>query len=118
MAIHYAHPLDRTFHALGDVTRRQLLGTLSHRGKCNAGELGILFKTAQPTISKHLKVLETAGLVQRHIEGRQHYFTLDDTPMRDAQAWIERHRLFWKNSLDQLGDFLDSADETPNREDK
>lgn len=110
MAIQYSNPLDRIFHALGDETRRQILARLSNAGKCNAGELGVLFKTAQPTISKHLKVLETAGLIQRHIDGRQHFFTFDDTSLNDAQEWIERHRSIWKNSLGQLGDFLDATE--------
>lgn len=107
MAIHYSHPLDRTFHALGDESRRRILATISRQASCSAGELVDLFDTAQPTVSKHLRVLETAGLLNRHIEGRRHFFTLNAAPLREADGWLERHLSFWERSLDQLGDFLD-----------
>ena len=109
MAIQYATPLDRTFHALGDESRRRILSTISRHGRCSAGELVDLFDTSQPTISKHLRVLEDAGLVARSIEGRRHFFTIEAASLRDAEGWLQRHLAFWENSLDRLGDYLDAS---------
>ena len=109
MAIQYSDPLDRTFHALGDESRRRILATISQKGSCSAGELVDLFDTAQPTVSRHLRVLETASLLTRHIEGRHHFFTLNATPLKEADGWLQRHLSFWEKSLDRLGNFLDSS---------
>lgn len=109
MAIHYSHALDRTFHALGDESRRCIVATISRKGSCSAGELVDLFDTAQPTVSKHLRVLETAGLLTRHIDGRHHFFTLNAVSLKKADGWLQRHLSFWEKSLDRLGDFLDSS---------
>ena len=68
----------------------------------SAGELGHAFRSAQPTISKHLKVLEEAGLVERTVEGRIHRFRLQRKPLRDAERWISRHQAFWTGAVDQL----------------
>ncbi len=111
MAIRYADTLDRTFHALGDGTRRRMLGLLTRRGECTAGELGAPFDIAQPTASKHLAVLERAGLVRRRIEGREHRFRLDPTPLDEARAWIARHRDYWQATLDRLGEALAEIDD-------
>ncbi|MCA9229255.1 MAG: helix-turn-helix transcriptional regulator [Planctomycetales bacterium] len=113
MAIHYQDPLDHTFHALGDGTRRQMLTILAERGECTASELGQPFRAAQPTISKHIRVLERAGLVSRRVDGRLHRFRLNPDSMREAQDWIARQRRFWSATLDQLGEFLDNI---PDRE--
>ncbi|HET9537445.1 MAG TPA: metalloregulator ArsR/SmtB family transcription factor [Mesorhizobium sp.] len=107
MAIQYTEALDRTFHALGDASRRRMLTTLSRKGACSAGELGALFDAAQPTISKHLRVLEDAQLVSRRVEGRRHVFELAPSRMRQAQHWLERHLAFWAGSLDQLEGLLE-----------
>jgi DNA-binding transcriptional ArsR family regulator len=107
MAIHYAETLDRTFHALGDGSRRRMLATISRKGACSAGELGALFESSQPTISKHLRVLEQAQLISRRVEGRRHVFTLQPRQMRQARAWLERHLAFWEGSLDQLDGLLE-----------
>ena len=107
MAIRYQVQLDRTFHALGDGTRREMLGLLSQRGECTASELGKPFNIAQPSVSKHIRVLEAANLVSRHVDGRIHRFRLVAEPLREAQTWIARHREFWANSLDALGEALD-----------
>jgi DNA-binding transcriptional ArsR family regulator len=72
----------------------------------SAGELGRQFRSAQPTISKHLKVLEQAGLVERTIEGRVHRFRLRQKPLRDAGGWIGRHQAFWTGAVDQLDRLL------------
>jgi DNA-binding transcriptional ArsR family regulator len=68
----------------------------------SAGELGRHFRSAQPTISNHLKVLEQAGLVERTIEGRVHRFRLRQRPLQEAGGWITRHQAFWNGAVDQL----------------
>ena len=112
MAIHYRQPLDRTFHALGDESRRQMLARLAVEGACTAGELGGSLDFAQPTISKHIRVLEQAGLVQREIDGRVHRFRLNEAPLDEAQNWIQRHRRFWESTLDRLEAYVVNNDET------
>jgi DNA-binding transcriptional ArsR family regulator len=107
VAVQYTEALDRTFHALGDASRRSMLATLRERGPCTAGELGQLFDSAQPTISKHLRVLEEADLVRRKVDGRRHVFSLAPTRARQAQKWMERHLAFWEGSLDQLENVID-----------
>ena len=106
MAIYYEHALDRTFHALGDGTRRAMLMMLAKRGRMTAGELGEPFGIAQPTASKHLRVLEQAGLLSRHVNGRTHRFRLDLKRLEEAEHWISRHRDFWEGTLDRLGEVL------------
>lgn len=98
--------LDRTFHALGDGTRRGMLSMLSRRGELTASELGAPFDVSQPTASKHLRVLEQAGLLERRIDGRTHRFRLVERRMREAEAWISRHRNFWEGTLERLGGLL------------
>jgi DNA-binding transcriptional ArsR family regulator len=95
---------------LGDESRRRILAAISRKGNCSAGELVELFDFAQPTVSKHLRVLETAGLLSRHVDGRRHFFTLGVAPLKEADSWLRRHLSFWENSLDQLADFLESSE--------
>lgn len=113
MAIRYSNALDRTFHALGDESRRKILAMISHKQRCTAGELVKLFNVSQPTVSKHLKVLESAGLIIRHIEGRHHVFALGVDGLKEADEWIKRYLAFWEGSLDRLGQFLDDDIKEP-----
>jgi DNA-binding transcriptional ArsR family regulator len=101
-----ASALDLTFHALADGTRRSMIRTLAGGQTRSAGELGQQFRSAQPTISKHLKVLEQAGLVERRVEGRVHRFRLRQKPLRDAERWIARQQEFWTAAVDQLDRLL------------
>jgi DNA-binding transcriptional ArsR family regulator len=101
-----ASALDLTFHALADGTRRSMVRTLAGGGARSAGELGRQFRSAQPTISKHLKVLERAGLLERTIEGRVHRFRLRQKPLRQAERWIARQQQFWTGAVDQLDRLL------------
>lgn len=98
--------LDQTFRALADPTRRAMLALVARRGECAAGELGSPFDIAQPTASKHLRVLEAAGLLSRRVDGRVHRFRLVPAPLDEAGRWIARHRLFWDSTLARLGDVL------------
>ena len=101
--------LDLTFRALSDRTRRSMIHVLARGEARSASELGRRFRSAQPTISKHLKVLEQAGLVERRIEGRVHRFQLRRQPLRDAEHWIARHQAFWTGAVDQLDRLLSQA---------
>jgi len=100
MAMQRPFSLDRTFRALGDGTRRSMIRALARGEAHSAGELGRRFRSAQPTISKHLKVLEQAGLVERTIEGRVHRFRLRRKPLQQAGGWIARHQAFWTDHYD------------------
>jgi DNA-binding transcriptional ArsR family regulator len=101
-----ASSLDRTFHALADGTRRSIIHTLARGGSRSAGELGRQFNSAQPTVSKHLKVLEQAALIERTVEGRVHRFHLRRKPLQDAERWITRHQAFWTGAVEQLDRLL------------
>ena len=101
-----ASSLDLTFHALADGTRRSMVRALATGQLRSAGELGQQFRSAQPTISKHLKVLEQAGLVERMIEGRVHLFRLRQKPLKEAERWIIRQQEFWAGAVDQLDRLL------------
>lgn len=76
----------------------------------SAGELGAAFRSAQPTISRHLKVLEQARLIERSVNGRVHQFRLRREPLERAGAWIRRHEAFWTGAVDQLERLLKEID--------
>ena len=104
--MHSNSTLDLTFHALSDGTRRSMIHKLSRHDIRSAGELGRQFRSAQPTISKHLKVLEKAGLVERRVEGRVHQFRLRRKALQQAGNWIARHQAFWEGAVNQLDRLL------------
>ena len=98
--------LDLTFHALCDGTRRSMIHALANGEIRSAGELGRRFRSAQPTISKHLKVLEEARIVERKVDGRVHQFRLRRKALERASRWIARHQAFWEGAVDQLDRLL------------
>jgi len=97
--------LDATFAALADPTRRAILTRLAE-GETSVGELAAPFEISLPAISKHLRVLERAGLLKQEKDGRLRRCKLEAQPLRDAQVWIERYRMFWEGQLDQLAAYL------------
>lgn len=99
--------LDRTFGALADPTRRAILVRLSE-GDTTVGELAAPFAVSRPAISKHLRVLERAGLVRRARDGRMSRCALAAGPMRDAADWVDNYRRFWEGQLDALARYLDN----------
>lgn len=105
--------LDAAFAALADPTRRAMIARLA-RGSASAGELARPFAMSLPAISKHLKVLEGAGLIARRREGRVHRMTLRGERLAIATSWIDEQRQFWEQSLDRLARHLD---ETPTEAD-
>ena len=97
--------LNRTFAALADPTRRRILEHLAQGDRC-VTELAQPHAMSLPAVSKHLRVLERAGLVRRQRRGRVHSLKLETKPMQQAQAWIEEYRKFWEASFDRLDDYL------------
>src|SRR5262245_12191877 len=93
--------LDDLFGALADRTRRRLVARLA-RSPATICELAAPFDMSLPAVSKHIRVLERAGLVRRTIEGRVHTCALDGATLRDAAVWLDRYRTFWDDTLAAL----------------
>ena len=108
--------LDRIFGALADPTRRRILAQLA-KGREFVTELAQPHAMSLAAVSKHLIVLEKAGLVRRRRKGRVHSLTLAAKPMREAQAWIDRYREFWEGNLDQFEKYLDKLQTKENKHD-
>jgi DNA-binding transcriptional ArsR family regulator len=102
--------LDLVFGALADPTRRAILARLAE-GDASVTELGAPFAISQPAVSRHLKVLERAGLISRSRRATVRLSHLEAQPLRDAEAWIERYRAFWDESFDRLDDLLETLKE-------
>jgi DNA-binding transcriptional ArsR family regulator len=100
--------LDLVFAALSDTTRRWLLSRLLD-GEATVGDLAEPLQMSLPAVSKHIRVLEDAGLLNRRIEGRTHYITANPKPLREAVNWIERHRQIWEASLDRLAALVERS---------
>ena len=108
-----ADPISLTFAALADPTRRAILARLA-TGEATVTELAAPFDMSQPAVSKHLKVLERAGLVRRERLGREHILHLRPAPLRAVAQWSARYERFWNRKLDALADHLATLDqETP-----
>jgi len=97
--------LDRTFAALADPTRRRILEHLAHGDHC-VTDLARPYAMSLPAVSKHLRVLERAGLVRRRRRGRVHSLHLQAAPMQQASRWIAEYRRFWEASFDRLDAYL------------
>jgi DNA-binding transcriptional ArsR family regulator len=97
--------LSVTFGALADPTRRAILARLAS-GEATVSELGEPFEMSGPAISKHLKVLERAGLISRGREAQWRPCRLVAAPLKDAADWLEEYRRFWEDSFDRLDDYL------------
>jgi DNA-binding transcriptional ArsR family regulator len=98
--------LDHLFGALSDRTRRKMVARLA-QAPATIGELAKPFAMSLPAASKHVRVLERAGLVRRTIEGRIHRCDLQRKRLRDANEWIERYTRFWDDTLDALAAFVE-----------
>lgn len=101
--------LDRTFAALADPTRRAILARLARR-PASVRELGRPFKISQPAVSRHLKVLEAAGLISKGREAQRRPRRLQARPLRKACLWLEDYRRFWADRLDGLDGLLKDMD--------
>lgn len=98
--------LDAIFAALSDPTRRAILTRLAS-GEASVNEIAEPFEMSQPAVSKHLKVLERAGLITRGTDRQRRPARLNAKPMREAVAWLEEFRKFWSSSFDQLDSLLE-----------
>lgn len=108
-----AASLDTVFSALGDPTRRRIVERLA-RGRQTISEVSTGFKMSQPAISKHVKILEQSGLIEREIEGRVHHLRLSAKAMESASSWIETQRTYWNAALDRLGAYLQETEKEKN----
>ena len=110
--------LDDTLIALADTTRRAILARLS-RGEARVTELAEPFHISLNSVSKHIRILERAGLVRRRVAGRDHFLTLEPKPFDELTQWMHDTRQFWSSRLDQLeaalraDDAIEKAKKTP-----
>lgn len=103
--------LDLAFAALADPTRRRIVARLT-RGETRVTDLAQPFAMSLNAVSKHLKVLERAGLVRRKRAGREHYLKLRAAPLREVARWTSQYERFWNQRLDALGEFLEQQKES------
>jgi DNA-binding transcriptional ArsR family regulator len=107
---HETDQLSLTFAALADPTRRAILARLS-QGAASVKELAEPFNISQPAISKHLKVLERAGLIERGRSAQWRPAAIDAGPLKQASAWLDDYRRFWEQSFDRLDEYLKQLQE-------
>ena len=109
--------LNRTFAALADPTRRQILAHLA-RGESRVTDLARPHNMSLPAVSKHLRVLEKAGLLRRRRYGRVHEMQLNADPLKKAAQWVEDYRKFWEGSLDRLAAYLEKTNKAAEKKGK
>lgn len=105
----HTEQMNTVFHALGDGTRRRMLHALAS-GERTVGELAEPFEISLAAASKHIKVLETAGLIRREVRGRSHVCRLDSGPLASAHAWLSFYERFWNDRLAALEKLLREED--------
>lgn len=109
--VHYcSHPLDHTFAALADPTRRAILARLIH-GEASVKELTEPFDMTLTAIAKHVRVLERAGLLTHEKRGRVRICRLEPAPLKDAVDWLSTYARFWDDQFSALADYLNEADD-------
>ncbi len=106
--------LSATFAALADPTRRAILARLTH-GEASVSELAAPFAMSLPAISKHLKVLEKAGLITKGRDAQWRRCRLEPKPLEEVELWVEQYREFWEQRMDRLADYLREL-QTPKQE--
>ena len=109
-----AHQLDDLFVALADETRRAILAQLS-KGEARVTELAAPFEISLNSVSKHIRMLERAGLVARRRSGRDHYLSLDPGPLTDASDWLRSRWQCWTDRLQRLQALLDEEEDSPRK---
>lgn len=110
--------LDAVFHALGDATRRQMLRELADGGERTVSQLAAPFAISLQAASKHIKILEKAGMVRREVRGRAHHCRLDPGPLATAHAWLAFYERFWTDRLDVLERLLREEERQQSRHPK
>jgi DNA-binding transcriptional ArsR family regulator len=106
----YTHKLDTVFHALGDATRRAMLRQLA-KAEHTVSELAEPYEMSLAAASKHIKVLESAGLIRREVKGRTHLCRLEPWPLANAHEWLGYYERFWTTRLDILDRLLREEDQ-------
>ncbi len=109
--VKYRRPLDTVFKALSDPTRREIVQLLT-TNPMTVTEIASRFSVSLPAISKHLKVLERAFLIDRRKDGRTHWIALNTGPLKQVEDWVGQYRAFWEQTLDRLDTYL----QTPSKE--
>jgi DNA-binding transcriptional ArsR family regulator len=117
MVKYSSRTLNRTFAALADPTRRQILAHLTRGDRC-VTHLAKPHAMSLPAVSKHLRVLEKAGLLRRRRYGRVHEMQLEAKPLKQAAQWVEEYRKFWEGSLDRLAEYLEKTTKPTNKKGK
>jgi DNA-binding transcriptional ArsR family regulator len=112
MVLHSSAALDGVFHALADPTRRAMLRSLSSKDH-NIGELAAPHRMTFAAASKHVRVLESAGLVRRLVRGRTHICSIEPLPLAKAEKWLRFYERFWTERLDTLDALLRAEDQAP-----
>ena len=100
--------LSSTFAALADPTRRAILARLA-KGEATVGDLAAPFDISLPAVSRHLKVLANAGLIEREVDAQWRLCRIKGRPLREAHGWLERYRRYWEESLDRLADYIEKG---------
>ena len=108
--VYHSSDLDLTFSALSDPTRRAIISRLAE-GEAAINELASPFDMSLPAVTKHIRILEKAGLLTRKKQGRVQYCRLNAAPMRDAASWLAFYQKFWDAKLDSLAVFLEENSE-------
>jgi DNA-binding transcriptional ArsR family regulator len=117
MVKYSSRSLDRTFAALADPTRRKILAHLA-RGDRRVTDLAQPHDMSLPAVSKHLRVLENAGLLRRRRYGRVHEMRLNAEPLKKAAQWVADYRKFWEGSLDRLAAYLERTNKAAGKKGK
>ena len=110
--------LDTTFAALAHPTRRAILARLATSGEASVKELAEPFEMSLPAVSKHLKVLERAGLISRARVAQSRPCRLEAAPLREVADWVEHYRRYWEQSFDRLDGYLDELQREENERDE
>ena len=111
------HPtpgLTAIFSALADPSRREILERLRKNKEATVSELAEPLEMSLPAVSKHVKILERAGLLERRRNGRTHFMKLNPGPLRDASDWLKYYEQFWTESFDRLDSFLTNSNDDEN----
>jgi DNA-binding transcriptional ArsR family regulator len=103
------HAAEATFSALADPTRRAVLDLL-RRGSLPAGRIAQAFPVSRPAISKHLRLLRRARLVQERREGRHRFYRLNAEPLKAVDSWLNEYRIFWQSALTNLKTFVEAGE--------
>ena len=107
--MNYSEALDRSFVALAHPVRRAIVERLA-RGPASIGEATAGLGVTKPAVTKHVKALEAAGVVQRSVEGRRHTLRFDPEPLAEASHWLDVHRALWEAKLDAVAEHLAGED--------